>query len=385
VETTIWRHIIKKPLTKIGIPAAAAVLFVMLTLFNQSIEKVWAIEQTVDALGRLRTLQITGVDYWGEEGILFSCSLQFHEEDDLFDMRFESGKQTVVVRGKQAWAYWADENVVKVYSDVTDSRGMMRDLQFWYKLAELNPWITGKVFAVLRGFSDQWEESYPSQGDLSREVTVTCNYKPLNSSFQFVCDMDSKLIVEGKYWRNAAWEGEPVCYAQSFIYNEEIAEDVFVFEIPPDAQVIYRGLQDPVEAKFANGEKLFRQKQYTEAIAVFRQIAEDPLEDPHLIEESLMMIGICYGWLGDYQQSIAAYEKAVRKYGQMRGWIEATYYYLGNSYMQTGRIEEARQAFQNCLILGEGVRDPDGFPMNNARLALISIGRALFPEAIQVF
>lgn len=368
-EKSIWSIIMKKPFLKLGIPAAVAVFFVALTLFNQSVDKVWAIEQTIEAMDQLQTLQITGIDYWGSQEVPFSFSLCFHEEDDLFDMRFESGKQIVVVRGKQAWVYWADKNVIKVYEDVTDSEGMMRDLRFWYKIAELNPWITGKVFVVLKAFADEWQEQYPPEGDPSRQVTVTCSYEPLNTSFQFVCDLETKLIVEGKYWRNTNRQGIPAFSAQSFIYNEEIPEEVFNFEIPAGAQIVHREQADQTQQRFAEGEKLFEQKKYAQAITVFQEIAEDPSNDPHRIEESLMMMGICYDHLGDQERAIEVFEKAVTEY-EIKGWSEATYFYLGCSYLETGQRDKARRAFQNSLILGESARDPDAFPLKAAREAL---------------
>lgn len=368
-EPLMWRCIMRSPLLKIGIPAAAVLLFIFLAIFSPSVEQAWAIEQTVEAMGRLQTLRITGVDYWDGEAIPFTFAIRFHEADEFFDMRFESAKQTVVVRDKEAWAYQADANIVKYYNDVTDSRGMMRDLQFCYKFAALNPWINGKVFPVLKAFANTWEEQYPTEGPYAGRVVVYGRYEPLNNSFQMVCDLETKYILEGSFWRNARWEGDPALSAQHLVYNEAIAEEVFDFEIPRDAHLIDEDVQAAAKEQFARGETLFQQKQYPEAIAVFEQIAGHAATDPRRVHEALMMIGICYGYLADHETAIAFYEKAVTEYG-FKGWSEATYFYLGCAYLDTGQKDKARTAFQNALILGEGVRKPDVFPMKEARQIL---------------
>jgi hypothetical protein len=35
--------------------------------------------------------------------------------------------------------------------------------------------------------------------------------------------------------------------------------------------------------------------------------------------------------------------------------------------MKTGQKSKALEAFRNCLTIGEGVRDPNAFPLKNAR------------------
>ena len=63
-------------------------------------------------------------------------------------------------------------------------------------------------------------------------------------------------------------------------------------------------------------------------------------------------------------------EKATREYPDLKGWSEATLFYLGSQYAQSGRREEALAAFHKCVELCRGVRAPDGFPWKNAREAI---------------
>jgi outer membrane lipoprotein-sorting protein len=368
-KLSIWRIIMRSPITKLA--AAAVMLFIVISgviILDKLATPAWAIEQTVKALGKIRTLVICGEDNWGSEIIPFKFQIRFSEDDNgKFDMRFESEKQIIVVRGTKAWTYLHDENTVKIYEDVTSSSGMMRDLRIWYKIAELNPWITGKMLAALKLFADDWQETYEKDEQTGQErVFVNCSFKPLSSSFWFVCETESKLIVEGKYWRNTERQGPPVCHAKSFTYNEELSDKVFDFQVPEGAKVINRNEEQEADILFARGEKLFEEKDFTEAIKVYRE-AYEKYPNLNVAETSLMMIGICHRKLGEREKAIITFEKTIREYGDMKGWIESTYFYLGCAYMDQGQKDKALEAFQNCIIMGEGIRDSDKFPLKDAR------------------
>lgn len=366
----LWRNIMNYKLTKLT--AAACVIFAIVfgvTVLDKSVTPAWGIEQTVEAMEQFQTLVISGDDYWGSESIPFKFWIKFSEDDKYsFDMRYESENQIIVIRGIKAWAYWHDENTVKVYENIKDSKGMMRDIQFWYKIAQLNPWFTGKMLSTLKLFADDWQETYGKDEQTGEDcVYVTCSYKPLSCSFDFVCNRESKLITEGKYWRNVDRRGPPVCHASSFTYNEEISDEVFEFEFPEGATVIDRKEEEEADALFNEAEELFHnKKEYKQAINIYQKVYE---KYSHLNkgEEALSMIGICYDCMGQYEKAIATYKKAIKEYPDLRGWIESTYFYLGLAYMQTNQKEKALEAFQNCLILGQGIREPDKFPLKHAR------------------
>ena len=78
------------------------------------------------------------------------------------------------------------------------------------------------------------------------------------------------------------------------------------------------------------------------------------------------MIGICYNKQRQYDEAIEAFEKSIREYGDLKGWIETTYFYLGLTYIETGEDEKALHAFQNCILTGQFVREPDKFPLKQA-------------------
>jgi len=369
IRFNIWRIIMKSKITKLATAAAVIIIAVLIGVNMLEGTPAWAIGQTVKALENIKTLVITGTDFWDFESIPFKFWLKFPEnKKDSLNLRFESEKQIIVVQGTKAWSYWTEENVVTVYDNVTTSDGMMRDLAFWYKIAEHNPWITGKVLAILKLYTDDWQENYSKCEKTGRDcVFVTCSYKPLSSSFWFVCDLESKLIVEGKYWRNSDRQGSPVCHAVSFQYNEEIDDDIFNFKIPEGAKVTNREEQKEADTLFAHGERLFEEKETEQAIKIFQEVYEK-YPNFNVAESSLMMIGICYEQLGQYEKAIATYQKAIKEYEYLKGWTFSTYYYLGRTYVKNGQKDKALEAFQNCLIIGESIGgDDDKFPIKHAR------------------
>lgn len=363
----LWSNIIKSPITKL---AAAAVMIIVALIVIRSFNgtPAWAIDQTVQALEEIRTITISGTDRYGSEYIPFKFWLRLSDQSSgSFDMRYECHKHIVVVRGTRAWAYWHDENVAKLYENVETSSGMMRDLRFWYKIAQLSPWVTGKMLATLKVFADHWQQTYGKHERTGRDcVFVTCSYEPLSISFWFVCDTETKLIVEGKYWRNINSEGPPECHAISFAYNEKLNDETFNFKIPEGAKIVKKKEQREADALFAQGEKLFENKETVRAIKLFQEVYEK-YPKLNIAETALMMIGICYDRLEQYEKAIESYEKSLTEYPNLKGWTESTYFYLGRAYMKNGQKDKALEAFQNCLITGEGIRESDKFPLKHAR------------------
>ena len=148
----IWRTIMKNRRTRLATAAAlAAAVVLSVAVMDWLAPPAWAIGQTVKALRDVRSIVIRGVGY--DDGTTDPFTLSIRPSQDGaegLDMRFECREQLIVVRGKKAWVYWPDKNVVNIYEDVTTSHGMMRDLQWWYDVAALNPWITGKVLAAAK-------------------------------------------------------------------------------------------------------------------------------------------------------------------------------------------------------------------------------------------
>lgn len=365
-SSNIRRTIMRNRVTKLA--TAAAIIFIGvlgITLLDKLTAPAWAIEQTVEALEQIKTLTITGVSSYGPEQIPFKCWIKFSGQNSKsFNMRYECEREVAVFRDNLAFGYDPRTNKVVVFSGPK----IHPYLQVWHKARELSPWIVGRTLEVLKLLTDDWQETYEKNPQTGSDIViVTCSYKPLNTSFWFVVDLKTRLIVEGKHWFNINREGTPNLYADSFIYNRDIPDQIFDFKIPGDAKVINQQDLEQADSLFDKAFKLYdKDKNYSEAIKIFRQVYESYPEQ-NIAEESLSMIGICYGAMGDHQKAIESFEKAVSEYPNLKGWTESTYFYLGNAYMKTGQKSKALEAFRNCLTMCEGVRDPNAFPLKHAR------------------
>lgn len=372
IKPNTWRIIMNNRITKYAV-AAMVMVAISIGLNTFTGTPAWAIDQTVKALEDMQTIVISGTDFWDPERMPFKLWVRFPEnKKELIDLRFESEEQTIVVKGTKAWAYLEESNVVKIYDNIVPLNSMMRELAFWYQMTEHNSRIPSKVLSTLKLFSDDWQEDYRTYEKTGRDcVFVTCSYEPLSCSFWFVCDIESKLIVEGKYWKNTTRQGEPVFHAVSFKYNEELNDETFDFITPEGAEVLNREIvnrkeQAEAEALFERGEKLFEEKDIDQAIKIYQDVYE---KYPNLNEaaSALMMIGICYDHLEQYEKAISVYQKSVKEFEHLKGWTFSTYYYLGRAYEKNGQMDKALEAFQNCIVIGESIGgDADKFPLKDA-------------------
>jgi hypothetical protein len=369
---SIWRKIMKTKTAKLATAAAVLVTAGILATFDRFINTAWSVEQTIAAIQQVKSMQIKGTALWGPDSEPEIVDFNFWilspgENSEPLKMRFECEKRIIVVRGNVAYECRPDEKVARV------KHGPGIDgLKYWYKAAELSPWLTGKMLETLRLFSDDWNQATKIDPNSGKEqIIVTCSYHPSNTSFSIVIDPKSKLMLKAKLWDNLHHEGEPDVHAQTFIYNEDIPDELF--EIPPGFTIINEKEIEESRALLNQGEDLFhKEKKYAEAIAVYQQVYEK-YPDMNIAEHALMMIGLSHRRLGQHDKEIEAYEKTVSEYPDLKGWIEATWFYLGRAYMDIGEKEKALDAFEKCLAAGQGVRKPEQFPLKDARECIAKI------------
>jgi hypothetical protein len=359
-----WRIIMRTRTVKLT--TAAAVLVAAFVLITWDRSTAWSFEQTITAIKQLNNLQIKGrMDYWSEP-VDFNCWIRCpDQESELGAMRLECERMTMVARLKDGtvYFYWPHEKVVLI----TKQGSEMDDLKFWYQAAELSPWLTGKIVETLKLFTDDWKQAVvtdPASG--KEQVHVTCSYRPSNTSISFVVDTETNLIQSGKMWMNLEQSGEPQFNGQTVIYNQDIPDDFFEFQIPPGVKVVTQEDIEQCRVLMKKAEDLcFKQKKYAEAMETYRQIHD---KCPHLnmAIEAMMMVGICQMRLGEYDKEIETYQAVITEYSFRKGlgWI---YFYLGRAYMDKGQNEKALEAFENCLVSNEGVSEPDKFPLKDAR------------------
>ena len=122
---------------------------------------------------------------------------------------------------------------------------------------------------------------------------------------------------------------------------------------------------------FEQAEQLFhKDKKYAEAIGLYQQVYD---RYPHIGwgSTSLMMIGLCHRHLGNHEQAIECYQKALREHPT--DWEGVIQFYLGAAYMDNGQTQKALESFEACLTDAKGKRAPDQFPVKEAREALAKI------------
>lgn len=350
---------------------AAVVLIAAFVLTTWDRSTAWSFEQTIAAIKRLKNLQIKGkMNYWSET-VDFECWIRCpDQESELGAMRLECERLTMVarVRDETVYFYWPRENVVLM----TKQGREIEDLKFWYQAAQMSPWLTGKIVDTLRLFTDDWKQTVvtdPASG--KEQVHVTCSYRPSNTSISFIVDTETNLIERGKLWMNLQQTGEPQFDGQTVMYNQDIPDDFFEFQIPPGAKVITPQDIENCRVLMKKAEDLFLKQKYAEAMEAFRRV-HDTCPHLNMAVESMMMIGICHMRLGEYDKEIETYLAAIKEYpvGRKLGWI---YFYLGRAYMDRGQNEKAIEAFENCLDSNEGISDPDKFPLRDARLYIAKI------------
>jgi beta-lactamase regulating signal transducer with metallopeptidase domain len=137
-----------------------------------------------------------------------------------------------------------------------------------------------------------------------------------------------------------------------------------------------KALLDKAEALYSQNRQSQapdKNAKLTEAIGIYRKIHED-YPEWNYASHGLMMIGICYDWMGEKEKALESFEYAADQYPDLKGFSEATYFYLGEAYEQAKQQEKALDAYEKCLALGSEVRNPETFPLKNARDRISALG-----------
>lgn len=376
-ETLVTRVVLlgsslmRKRQAKFGAVAAVLLIAVAVVSLNRGTSVAWSMEQTIEAIEQVKTLYIEGTVVWPfgakPEFVPFRFWVQPPTESSPLRMRGELKNHIMIARGDTVYECWTDSKTAHVQygPDITD-------LKYWYKAAELAPWVIRQVPEMIQQYTEGWEQSVDRDPDTGRErILATCAYPPSNMSFLLMIDPASKLLYRARLWGNLKCEGEPYLDAQTFVYNQEFPSELF--DVPADMTIINEKDSKESRALFNQGEDLFHKgKNYAEAMKTYWQVY-NTYPKLNVGEEALMMIGLCHGRLGQHEEAIEVYQKAIREYPLLKGWIDATWFYLGREYFQAGQKEKALEAFENCLAAGEGVRDPEKFPLKDAREAIAGI------------
>ncbi len=348
----------------VKLATAAAVIvaaFVLITL-DRFAGTAWSVEQTIAAIQMLETLNVKGECFWGSnsdpEILDFDFWVQFPDEDsEVLKMRFECDRRIVIVQGKTAYECRPKEKTVNIVdgSDFTE-------LQIFYKSAEFSPWLTGKMFWVLRQFSEDWKQVVQYDPDTGKkQILVTCSY-PSDTSYSIVVDDESKLIQTA----TMLMKGHPCVNAQTITYNQEAPSDAF--KVPADYNIVDEKAIEESQALDIRAGQLFVEKKYTEALKLYQQGYEQygSLDNGRIGWDMLYMVGMCYPEIGQFDKMLDTFLKHISEYSHLPGSDDA-HYCLGRAYEELGQNEKALEAYEMCLIIGEGILEPDHYRFKNAR------------------
>jgi hypothetical protein len=243
LQPNIWRIIMKSKITKFA-TAAAIIIVVAISLFtfiDKAATPAWAIEQTIEALEEIGAIYISGTHYDKDEiGTDFEMWAQPNSNGSASgNYRTETGSGIIVVAIEQkniTYKYNPDENTCSVENGIT---------------ATLNPWLGSSFFQIIKQATQNWQVTYDKDQETGRDcVFVTCKHShaPGPKSWWFKFDLETKYPISFKQWTNMNFEGKPQFYAKEIIYNLELPEGLFEFEIPENAKIIKK----EYEPQFSN-------------------------------------------------------------------------------------------------------------------------------------
>ena len=357
--------------------AAVAVLFLAIGgLWFSSTQQVWALEQVLTALEEVQSIHIQGHLLYGRdyESMPFDLWMQAPDEEaDSLRLHFKCRKRIYVLEGDLAYECWPEEGVAKIRKG-----SELKEFKYFYDMATLSPWFTGKMLKVLKQVVTDWQQNISIDSDTGEEeITVSCRYVPTHMIYRMVIDPDTKLVSEATLWSPDLMD-KP-CVTTSLIeYNQKIPPGTFA--LPQHTQVEYNGeipldkLTLPEGSEFIDrqatkqaislfnqAKPLFQQKETCQqAIELYQEVCDTypyPKQDDY-VAYAQMMIGLCHRKLGQPQQEIEAYEKAIHA-GIAHFTKGDLSYFLGRAYMEQGLETKALEAFENCLHDCQGEKDPE--------------------------
>jgi tetratricopeptide (TPR) repeat protein len=190
---------------------------------------------------------------------------------------------------------------------------------------------------------------------------VTCSY-PSDTTYSIVVDDESKLIQTATMLKN----GYPCVNAQTFTYNREAPSDAF--KVPADYTIIDEKAIEESRALSKRAGQLFVEKKFTEALKLYQQGYEQygSLNNGQVGADMLYMVGMCYPEMGQFDKMVETFLKYINEYSHLPGFDHA-YYCLGLAYEELGQNEKALEAYEKCLLISEGIDEPDQYSITSAR------------------
>ena len=219
----------KSKLTKY---AAVAVFFIaigtgIVGIINNGVTPAYAIEQTLKALSEIESVYFSGNLTYDKSSLNFESWSKVHENRlRSGDCRMNLGDGRIhlsIEKENKTYRYDPGKNTVVVEDGLN---------------VQIAIWINNDFIQRLKNLGD-WNEEFGQDEKTGKEcVFITCTRPSQPACWWVQIDLDSKLPVRGKQWRNADFKGPPEIDVDAIVYNPKFPEGIFKFEIPEGAEVI---------------------------------------------------------------------------------------------------------------------------------------------------
>lgn len=90
----------------------------------------------------------------------------------------------------------------------------------------------------------------------------------------------------------------------------------------------------------------------TEAVEIY-QLAIKKYDNPEIVAKANLNLGILQYNMLKYKSSIQYFNKAVTHAGRLKLLKERAYWYMGNAYINTGELKDAKEAVTNAHSIGK--------------------------------
>lgn len=257
-------------------------------------------------------LEPNGDSGYFELGLVFLRSLKWQESIDPF-------QKAVDLNAENKMAYFYIGNAQY------ELRDFAKAAEFYKKYIELNPQDTAEAYKQL-GISlfesQQFAEAAPAFQEALKAIPedITLNYK-LAQSYQKSEQYEKAeevylMLTEISPKDRAAYHNTIVLmYDEAKLPEKAVAAATQLVELDPNN----------AEAQFNLGYMLIKQKNFAEAVNVFKKVIEI---DPNM-EYAYLQLGYCYGQLKQFQNAVGLYEKLVEIVPEnVDAWMGIGYNYM---------------------------------------------------------
>lgn len=237
-----WRAVMTHPITKCAV--AAVVVLAALTgfvLFHRTGNLAWAIEQSIEVLGRYHALSAEGSaseHFLVESGDPTPRAVRMWAVADPNQTTVEKyrlemdGVTLLTTDGHKTWKYEPQAHRVTIRN-----RPYMAS-QYWLGSRFLEHMKEARASGILTA----WQElpgADPATGKSRITLRIAWRDARWNGprSLQLEFDPESKLLLGMRQWENVSWEGPAGLVIERVTYYESLPDELFQYQIPPGARV----------------------------------------------------------------------------------------------------------------------------------------------------